>query len=176
MKVPATAALTEAASTQAPPLVLARAGAAVGRIRTASCKRAPFRDAKLSGWRLAWRRYRSSRRASPVHVATGVTQFLATLISQPLAHSLLDWGKVWIIPENRLQPRVTDDKLAEHAIPRSFLKKGFDEVIADAGFRAVAIEHVGARTFPGYYREQQRPAFRRGELISGRRQPPDVAR
>ena len=33
--------------------------------------------------------------------------------------------------------------------------------LEDAGFRAVAIEHVGARTFPGYYREQQRPAFRR---------------
>ena len=45
--------------------------------------------------------------------------------------------------------------------------------LLDAGFGAVTIEHAGARTFPGYYREQRRPAFRR-EMV--RLQGPLVGR
>jgi len=43
-----------------------------------------------------------------------------------------------------------------------------DQLIA-AGFDDVRVESVGALTFPGYYREQQRPAFQREmERLQGR--------
>jgi hypothetical protein len=39
--------------------------------------------------------------------------------SQPLSDSLLDWGKVWIIPENRLQVHVADSQLAQRLQARA---------------------------------------------------------
>jgi len=45
----------------------------------------------------------------------------------------------------------------------------YRHALTEAGFGEVALTLVGERTFPGYYREQNRPAFRREmELLQGK--------
>lgn len=48
-------------------------------------------------------------------------------------------------------------------------REAYRDQLVDAGFRGVRVDSYGPLTFPGYYREQQRPAFQREmERLQGR--------
>jgi ubiquinone/menaquinone biosynthesis C-methylase UbiE len=86
------------------------------------------------------------------------------------AYRVLDAGGVMALadytiarpPRTVVQRAVVDVTRRLWKIPREniWTVSQYREELSDAGFADVAIDEVGALTFPGYHREQTRPAFR----------------
>lgn len=66
------------------------------------------------------------------------------------------------LPRSVLQRAVFDAVLRMWKVPRANVWNAdeYRDQLRAAGFGEITLDHVGAQTFPGYYREQCRPAFR----------------